>query len=59
MFPLCRTCADTMQQESCHNTDADRAMHGTWVMARNYEHARFAHVSDFSDNGGPMAYVYS
>ena len=31
MFPLWRTCADTMQQESCHNTDADRAMHGTWV----------------------------
>ena len=28
-------------------------------MARNYGHARFAHVSDFSDNGGPMAYVYS
>ena len=28
------------------------------VMARNYGHARFAHVSDFSDNGGPMPYVY-
>ena len=31
MFPLWRTCADTMQQEYCHHTDADRAMHGTWV----------------------------
>ena len=31
----------------------------TFDMARNYGHARFAHVSDFSDNGGPMAYVYS
>ena len=28
-------------------------------MARNYGHARFAHVSDFPDNGGPMPYVYS
>ena len=31
MFPLCRTCADTLQQEPCHHTDADGTMHGTRV----------------------------
>ncbi|CAB4018178.1 DNA polymerase [Paramuricea clavata] len=31
MFPLCRTCADNLQQEPCHHSDAERALHGTWV----------------------------
>ena len=31
MFPLCRTCADTLQQEPCCHNDSDRALHGTWV----------------------------
>ena len=31
MFPLCRNCADTLQQEPCHHTDADRTLHGTLV----------------------------
>ncbi|CAB4018411.1 Hypothetical predicted protein [Paramuricea clavata] len=31
MFPLCRTCTDTLQQEPCNHLDVDRAPHGTWV----------------------------
>ena len=31
MFLLCRTCADTLQQEPCNHLDVDRALHGTWV----------------------------
>ena len=31
MFPLCRTCADTLQQETCYHNDSERALHGTWV----------------------------
>ena len=31
MFPLCRYCADTLQQEPCDHFDVDRARHGTWV----------------------------
>jgi hypothetical protein len=29
MFPLCRTCADTLQQEPCNHPD--RTLQGTWV----------------------------
>ena len=31
MFPLCRTCADTLQQEPCCHNDSEQALHGTWV----------------------------
>ena len=31
MFPLCRTCADTLQQEPCCHNDSERALHETWV----------------------------
>ncbi|CAB4022668.1 DNA polymerase, partial [Paramuricea clavata] len=31
MFPLCRTCADNLQQEPCHHSDAERTLHGTRV----------------------------
>lgn len=31
MFPLCRTCADTLQQEPCRHSDIDRILHGTWI----------------------------
>ena len=31
MFPLCRTCADTLQQEPCCHNDSKRALYGTWV----------------------------
>lgn len=30
MFPLCRTCAETMNQESCHHSDKERELRGTW-----------------------------
>ena len=31
LFPLCRTCADNMQQEPCRHSDAERAIRGVWV----------------------------
>ena len=30
MFPLCRTCADTLNQNPCTHTDEERAILGTW-----------------------------
>ena len=31
MFPLCKTCADTCNQDTCTHTDEERAIQGTWV----------------------------
>lgn len=31
MFPLCRTCADTIQQSHCNHSDDERAFVGTWI----------------------------
>ncbi|XP_071043011.1 uncharacterized protein [Parasteatoda tepidariorum] len=31
MFPLCRTCADTLSQTTCTHAEEDRAIAGTWV----------------------------
>ena len=31
MFPLCRTCADTLQQAPCQHGDRVRTLHGNWV----------------------------
>ena len=30
MFPLCKTCADTLDQNPCTHTDQERAILGTW-----------------------------
>ena len=30
MFPLCKTCADTKNQNPCTHTDHERAIRGTW-----------------------------
>ena len=30
MFPLCKTCADTLNQNQCTHLDEERAMLGTW-----------------------------
>ena len=30
MFPLCKTCADTLNQNPCIHTDEERAILGTW-----------------------------
>ena len=30
LFPLCRTCANTQQQEKCTHTDGERSFLGTW-----------------------------
>ncbi|XP_042906126.2 uncharacterized protein [Parasteatoda tepidariorum] len=31
MFPLCRTCADTLSQVACTHTEEEKAITGTWV----------------------------
>ena len=31
MFPLCRYCADTLQQEPCDHFNVDRTLQGTWI----------------------------
>ena len=30
MFPLCKTCADTLNQNPCTHSDEERAIRGTW-----------------------------
>ena len=30
MFPLCKTCTDTLNQNPCNHTDQERAILGTW-----------------------------
>ena len=30
MFPLCKTCADTLNQNPCTHADQERAILGTW-----------------------------
>ena len=30
LFPLCRTCADTLPENDCQCTDSDRTIHGTY-----------------------------
>jgi hypothetical protein len=30
LFPLCRTCAETCQQESCEHSEEERVIQGTW-----------------------------
>ena len=30
MFPLCKTCADTLNQNPCTHADEERAILGTW-----------------------------
>ncbi|KAG8177595.1 hypothetical protein JTE90_024196 [Oedothorax gibbosus] len=31
MFPLCKTCCETLQQTTCNHTNAQRALTGTWI----------------------------
>ena len=30
MFPLCKTCAENLQQSPCEHSDDDRVLSGTW-----------------------------
>jgi hypothetical protein len=57
MFPLCRTCADNLQQEPCHHSDAERTIHGTWVtlelekaLDKGYKVVRFDEVWHFPEH---------
>lgn len=31
LFPLCRVCSESSQQETCLHTDSERSFIGTWV----------------------------
>ena len=57
MFPLCRTCADNLQQEPCHHSDAERTLHGTWVtlelekaLEKGYKLVRIDEVWHFTEH---------
>jgi hypothetical protein len=32
MFPMCSTCADTLNQDKCTHSDDERFIVGTWVL---------------------------
>ncbi|GBM67580.1 hypothetical protein AVEN_73709-1 [Araneus ventricosus] len=31
MFPLCRTCVETIQQATCQHNDEEQSQTGTWI----------------------------
>ncbi|GFQ88955.1 uncharacterized protein TNCT_409341 [Trichonephila clavata] len=46
MFPLCRTCAETLHQNICSHTDEERSITGTWVTEEIYEVYHFQSSSN-------------
>ena len=40
LFPLCRTCADEMNQNECHHSEKERQLTGTWVLLEVQEALR-------------------
>jgi hypothetical protein len=57
MFPLCRTCADNLQQEPCHYNDGERTLHGTRVtlelekaLEKGYKLVRVDEVRHFPEH---------
>lgn len=55
MFVLCRTCAQTQQQEPCTHTDEERALYDTWCSDEFYQALedgyRVAYISAVWDYG--------
>ncbi|PRD25666.1 UNVERIFIED_CONTAM: hypothetical protein NCL1_40240 [Trichonephila clavipes] len=46
MFPLCRTCAETLNQKTCSHTEKERSITGTWVTEEIYEVYHFQSSSN-------------
>ena len=51
MFPLCRTCVESCQEDTCLHTDEERALIGTWVseelklaVKKGYKIAQVSHL---------------
>lgn len=64
-FPLCRTCADEMQQEPCRHSDSERAINGTWVslelmkaLEKGYRVVRVNQVWHFPDKSDELFRLY-
>lgn len=64
-FPLCRTCADSMQQHPCHHSDEERAISGTWVsielmkaIEKGYHVVHVAQVWHFPEKSDELFRLY-
>ncbi|XP_064647462.1 uncharacterized protein LOC135500144 [Lineus longissimus] len=44
LFPLCSTCADTLQQAECNHSAEERALHGTWVSVELHKAIEMGYV---------------
>ncbi|XP_042906674.2 uncharacterized protein [Parasteatoda tepidariorum] len=61
MFPLCRVCADSLQQSPCTHTDDERALTGTWVteevkmaLKKGYEITEVHEVYHFEETSSKL-----
>nr|XP_042696319.1 DNA polymerase-like [Chrysemys picta bellii] len=65
MFPLCRTCAETEQRETCTHTDEERAILGTWcvvelnaAIAKGYAVAKSYEIWHFNEKSETLFRVH-
>ncbi|CAL1296137.1 unnamed protein product [Larinioides sclopetarius] len=65
MFPLCRSCTDTLQQSVCTHNDDHRALTGTWVSeelkkakSMGYKIAKIYEVYHFSKRSADLFKSY-
>ncbi|CAM5130676.1 unnamed protein product [Natator depressus] len=65
MFPLCRTCAETVQRETCTHTDEERAILGTWctvelnaAIAKGYVVAKIYEIWHFNEKSDKLFSEY-
>ncbi|XP_065436103.1 uncharacterized protein LOC135979895 isoform X1 [Chrysemys picta bellii] len=65
MFPLCRTCAETEQRETCTHTDEERAILGTWctvelnaAIAKGYAVAKIYEIWHFNEKSDKLFSEY-
>ena len=61
MFPLCRTCAETLQQTPCEHADEERMLSGTWcsieidkALELGYRVVRMIEVWHFSQKSSKL-----
>ena len=61
MFPLCRTCAETLQQTPCEHADEERMLSGTWcsieidkALELGYRVVRMIEVWHFPQNSSEL-----
>nr|XP_042912254.1 uncharacterized protein LOC122272523 [Parasteatoda tepidariorum] len=61
MFPLCRTCVETLQQSPCIHSDVEREITGTWVteevklaLKKGYELKEIHEVYHFEESSSTL-----